>query len=210
MSASRMPALSPIACRPSAMLTAVVDLPTPPLPEATAIMCLMPAICAMGPRPPGAAAGPGGGPAAAAALARASRTLALSGGSPGRAPPPLPALPCALPGAPRGFSAVSTAITLVTPSRSRTIFSAAWRSGSSSAALSAGTVIENDTRPSLSRTSDTSPRSMMLPCMSGPLTRRKRSTTWSLLRLIACSREALPETLGHSRWPGSRLACSPY
>ena len=38
--------------------------------------------------------------------------------------------------------------------------------------------------PSLSRISDTSPRSTMLPCMSGPLTRRKRSTTWSLLRLI--------------------------
>ena len=38
-----MPVLSPMACRPSARLTAVVDLPTPPLPEATAIMCLMPA-----------------------------------------------------------------------------------------------------------------------------------------------------------------------
>src|SRR5581483_1211837 len=25
---------------------------------------------------------------------------------------------------------------------------------------------------------------MMLPCMSGPLTRRSRSTTWSLVRLI--------------------------
>ena len=127
--------------------------------------------------PPGAAAG-----AAAARpqpLARASCTLALSGTCAARAPPPLP--PAA---APRGFSAVSTAMTLVTPSISRTTFSAAWRSGSSSAARSAGTVIENETRPSLSRISDTSPRSTMLPCMSGPLTRRKRSTTWSLLRLI--------------------------
>ena len=58
------------------------------------------------------------------------------------------------------------------PSISRTTFSAAWRSGSSSSARSAGTVIENETRPSLSRISETSPRSTMLPSMSGPLTRR--------------------------------------
>ncbi len=38
MSASSSPTLRPFACRPSARLTAVVDLPTPPLPEATAMM----------------------------------------------------------------------------------------------------------------------------------------------------------------------------
>ena len=48
-------------------------------------------------------------------------------------------------------------------------------------ARSAGTVIENETRPSFSRISETNPRSTMLPSMSGPLTRRKRSRTWSLL-----------------------------
>src|SRR3954453_15253776 len=42
MSASRMPALSPIAAKPSARLHDVVDLPTPPLPEATAMTCLTP------------------------------------------------------------------------------------------------------------------------------------------------------------------------
>src|SRR5436190_12541374 len=42
MSASRMPAFSPIAAKPSARLQEVVDLPTPPLPEATAMMCLTP------------------------------------------------------------------------------------------------------------------------------------------------------------------------
>src|SRR3981081_946600 len=42
MSASRMPALSPIAAKPSARLQEVVDLPTPPLPEATAMTCLTP------------------------------------------------------------------------------------------------------------------------------------------------------------------------
>src|SRR4029079_19092909 len=42
MSASRMPVFSPSAAKPSARLQEVVDLPTPPLPEATAMMCLTP------------------------------------------------------------------------------------------------------------------------------------------------------------------------
>src|SRR5258708_17639722 len=42
MSASRMPAFSPMAAKPSARLHDVVDLPTPPLPEATAMTCLTP------------------------------------------------------------------------------------------------------------------------------------------------------------------------
>src|SRR3954463_7133393 len=42
MSASRIPALSPIAAKPNARLQEVVDLPTPPFPEATAMTCLTP------------------------------------------------------------------------------------------------------------------------------------------------------------------------
>src|SRR5213080_1906295 len=42
MSASRMPVFNPSAAKPSARLHAVVDLPTPPLPEATAMTCLTP------------------------------------------------------------------------------------------------------------------------------------------------------------------------
>src|SRR6478672_5769368 len=42
MSASRMPVFSPSAAKPSARLQAVVDLPTPPLPEAMAMTCLTP------------------------------------------------------------------------------------------------------------------------------------------------------------------------
>src|SRR6266446_5480712 len=42
MSASRMPAFRPMAAKPSARLHEVVDLPTPPLPEATAMTCLTP------------------------------------------------------------------------------------------------------------------------------------------------------------------------
>src|SRR5581483_10532830 len=48
MSASRMPTFRPRSRRPSARLTAVVDLPTPPLPDATAMMA---------PTPGGACAG---------------------------------------------------------------------------------------------------------------------------------------------------------
>ena len=162
MSASRMPALSPIACNPSARLTAVVDLPTPPLPEATAIMCLMPGtwmVCRA----------PAGGRhrrrrrrsrRGAALRARACCTLALSGRPPLRQPRPLPP--------PRDASAVSTATTPVTPGMSRTTFSAACRNGSSSEARCGGTVMENETRPSFSRISDTSPRSTMLPSQVRP------------------------------------------
>src|SRR4051794_32915184 len=42
MSASRMPVFSPSAAKPSARLQEVVDFPTPPLPEATAMTCLTP------------------------------------------------------------------------------------------------------------------------------------------------------------------------
>ena len=42
MSASSRPVATPCAASPRARLTAVVDLPTPPLPEATAMMCLTP------------------------------------------------------------------------------------------------------------------------------------------------------------------------
>src|ERR671914_2466418 len=42
MSASRIPVFSPSAAKPSARLHEVVDLPTPPLPEATAMTCLTP------------------------------------------------------------------------------------------------------------------------------------------------------------------------
>src|SRR5437763_7483346 len=67
MSASRTPVFSPSPLKPSARLTAVVDLPTPPFPEATAMIDLTPggAAAACGPAaaagPPGAAR-PGGAP----------------------------------------------------------------------------------------------------------------------------------------------------
>ena len=56
MSASSSPVLTPMAASPSARLTAVVDLPTPPLPEATAMMCFTPGT-SMRPAPPVVLAG---------------------------------------------------------------------------------------------------------------------------------------------------------
>src|SRR5271166_6246448 len=44
MSASSTPTLSPLAFKPSAKLAATVDLPTPPLPEATATIAPTPGI----------------------------------------------------------------------------------------------------------------------------------------------------------------------
>ncbi len=42
MSASRSATLAPSACKAKAILTAVVDFPTPPLPEAIAMIFLTP------------------------------------------------------------------------------------------------------------------------------------------------------------------------
>src|SRR5919109_571318 len=44
MSASRRPTLAPDSCSDAARLTATVDLPTPPLPEPTAMTCFTPGI----------------------------------------------------------------------------------------------------------------------------------------------------------------------
>src|SRR2546427_1161731 len=51
MSASRRPTRAPASWREAARLTAIVDLPTPPLPEPTAITCFTPGIAASCPRP---------------------------------------------------------------------------------------------------------------------------------------------------------------
>src|SRR6266566_9655231 len=51
MSASSNPTRAPESCSEAARLTAIVDLPTPPLPEPTAITCFTPGIAASCPRP---------------------------------------------------------------------------------------------------------------------------------------------------------------
>src|SRR5713226_7719486 len=80
MSASSMPTFNPMPLKPSAKLTAVVDLPTPPLPDATAMMALTPSGawaergCAPArPRAGGAAAAAGPRPAARSAVSHHRR-----------------------------------------------------------------------------------------------------------------------------------------
>src|SRR6266851_9492233 len=127
MSASRMPTLRPRALRPSARLTAVVDLPTPPLPEATAMIASTPGIpCTASPRAAGRP--PAGAPCA------------------GRGD-----------GAPALRSAVKATRADCTPGSARTASSAHLRTGSHILTAAASTLIEKNTLPSPATTSDSVP-----------------------------------------------------
>src|SRR5215469_7461597 len=130
MSASSSPTRRPRSRRPSAKLSAVVDLPTPPLPEATAITAAMPGISAC--RAIGEPAGLCGG--------RCDET----GGTPR---------------VPRGGafgvrSAVSAIISVVTPGSARTALSACARTLSQARASAASTLMERNTLPSLTAIAD--------------------------------------------------------
>src|SRR4029079_5070007 len=112
MSASSTPTRNPFSLRASARLTATVDLPTPPLPEATAMILATPGT------PPG--------------RWRASRAApARVNGEPCGASAPLPLPSRAAPGK---RSAVSVTVTASTPGTDETAFSAATRNASSSRA----------------------------------------------------------------------------
>ena len=109
MSASSRPVETPLAARPRARLTAVVDLPTPPLPEATAMMCFTPGT-SMRPPPP----------------------VVLAAGAPWPRAWPRPCSCACDAGAADGAgrSEVITAVADSTPGMARTACSHAWRSGS--------------------------------------------------------------------------------
>ena len=84
MSASSTPTFRPLAASPSAMLTAVVDLPTPPLPDATAMIEAMPGTprlpdeCEAGAWAPAEPARVGAGRAGAAGVRSARRRPGLN------------------------------------------------------------------------------------------------------------------------------------
>src|SRR5271165_1634737 len=73
MSASRIPMRQPSAARLRARLTAVVDLPTPPLPDATAMILATPGMAIL--RCAGALAVGGGAFAACLSAVRLTRAL---------------------------------------------------------------------------------------------------------------------------------------
>ena len=82
-------------------------------------------------------------------------------------------------------SAVSATTAPATPGMAVTTRSAAARSGSSSFARSAGTVIEKNTFRSAMKMSETRPRLTMSPSKSGPLMVASRWRTTSLVTDIA-------------------------
>src|SRR3954470_8901735 len=134
MSASSNPTRNPRSRRPRARLSAVVDFPTPPLPEATAMTAAMPGISDcfdIGD------AGPCGG--------RCDETCGtpcacLCGGGAAAEP---------------GLrSAVSAIIATVTPGIARTAASAVARTLSHARASAASTLIEKNTLPSLAVIAD--------------------------------------------------------
>src|SRR6266481_6455220 len=132
MSASSKPTRNPRSRRPSARLSAVVDFPTPPLPEATAMTAAIPGIsdCLdIGD------AGLCGG--------RCDETCGTpcSGRAGGAAEPGL-------------RSAVSAIIATVTPGMARTAASASARTLSQARASVASTLIEKNTLPSLTDIGD--------------------------------------------------------
>ena len=143
MSASRMPTLRPRSRRPSERLTAIVDLPTPPFPEATAIMADTPGMPARGD-------GPGAGPGAAPAGTAPERDGAAAGRCERATSPPPP----------EARSAVSAIIAERTPGSSRTALSAFARTLSHALTFAASTVMEQNTLPSVTRTSESFPLSV--------------------------------------------------
>ena len=113
MSASSTPTRSPLACNPSARLAATVDLPTPPLPDATATIAPTPGTA---PRAVRTLAALGGGAAARPRGGACAVSTAVTESTPGSASTAFSA--AFLNGSSRGPRSLSTSIAKATlPSR---------------------------------------------------------------------------------------------
>src|SRR6185436_475894 len=140
MSASSRPTRRPRSRKPSARLSAVVDLPTPPLPDATAMTAATPGISAC--LDIGEAAAPCGG------------RCAETGCTPGECECECRCGAGADAGDPGLRSAVSAIIAAVTPGIARTAASALARTSSHARASAASTLIEKNTLPSVTEIAD--------------------------------------------------------
>src|SRR5882724_3205715 len=158
MSASSKPTRKPRSRRPSARLSAVVDFPTPPLPEATAMTAAMPGIsdcfdigelglCG------GLCEETCGTPCA----------CRCGGGDGGAVEPAL-------------RSAVSAIMATVTPGMARTAASASARTLSQARASAASTLIEKNTLPSPTVIADNTP-ALLKATPRGDITLDKPSRT---------------------------------
>src|SRR3979409_2771129 len=164
MSASTKPTRQPRSRRPSARLSAVVDFPTPPLPEATAMTAAMPGISDcfdIGDE------GLCGG------------LCDDTGATPG-------AWRCGAGGAaePALRSAVSAIMATVTPGMARTAASALARTLSQARASAASTLIEKNTLPSLAVMAD-STSALVKATPRGDATLAKLSRTCCCVTLTA-------------------------
>src|SRR5882757_9594254 len=172
MSASSSPTLRPRSRRPSDRLSAEVDLPTPPLPEATAITAATPGSSdcrAIGDWPPC------GGFWAWTGCTPGVPRLGVGGG--GGAVPPL-------------RSAVSATITVVTPGIARTAASASARTDSQARASAASTLIEKNTLPSVTVIAD-STLALLKGTPRGDATLARASITCCCVTLTRASPESL-------------------
>src|SRR5882672_6061113 len=140
MSASSKPTRRPRSRRPNARLSAVVDLPTPPFPEATAITAAIPGISDC--FDIGDAGLCGGLCADTGCTPCAWRCGGGAVGAPGDGE------------APGLRSAVSAIIAVVTPGMARTAASACARTLSHARASAASTLIEKNTLPSVTVIAD--------------------------------------------------------
>src|SRR3954453_6316458 len=173
MSASSRPTRRPRSRRPSARLSAVVDLPTPPLPEATAMTAATPGISAcfdIGD------AAPCGGRGAAAGCTPGECECACRCGAGG--------------GEPGLRSAVSAIIAAVTPGIVRTVASACARTLSQARASAASTLMEKNTLPSVTEIAD-STLALVRGTPRGEATLARESRTCCCVTLPPASPEAL-------------------
>src|SRR6478672_426911 len=143
MSASSSPTRRPRSRRPNARLSAVVDLPTPPLPDATAITAATPGISAC--LDIGEVGLCGGLCADTGCTPCAWRCGGGDGGA---------AAPGAAAAAPALRSAVSAIMATLTPGMARTAASACARTLSQARASAASTLIEKNTLPSVTAIAD--------------------------------------------------------
>src|SRR5438874_8316186 len=175
MSASSRPTRRPRSRRPSARLSAVVDLPTPPLPEATAMTAATPGISACFDIGDGA---PCGGRCAATGCTPGECACACRCGG------------GAADGVPGLRSAVSAIIAAVTPGIARTAASACARTLSQARASAASTLMEKNTLPSVTEITD-STLALVKGTPRGDATRLRESRTCCCVTLTRASPEAL-------------------
>ena len=144
MSASSRPTRRPRSRKPSARLSAVVDLPTPPLPDATAMTAATPGISDC--LDIGEAAAPCGGRCAETGCTPGECECECRCGAGADAG--------AGDGDPGLRSAVSAIIAAATPGIARTAASACARTSSHARASAASTLIEKNTLPSVTEIAD--------------------------------------------------------